>query len=415
MPMIGIQSRKQQIASSAAALVCCALLPFMLVSCQSPTRPRAATPPAIYDFTVAEDGSITHESSGLKIMTFRQNGPTSLDGGVVVPQQPKPGSPAAKMERHVEVFSQQEPTLYGDLASQAETGAASVPHISLRRSATIGRADIEEYRQLEENIKVFTGSGPYRRVLAKPGYSYVDGDVFLPCRAARLRTGYETGFVYVGGWGAGTTGKAVDAGFQHSAFFDDYSVMIRAQDYKQVPGNPRLSCGHFVAFQFYAASNTELKFVARGRAENVATDAHGGKRIEPIAGTKVIVAHLIHKASYGWPADGGGNYDGIVLKRMTTIGQKNIQAALSSDSSWDRDNSYFGHYPQGKNPEVKWSNLRLGRIGERGQLIGVVPWDAAHTYSGSNGEIIDYPDDASIVWHSCIVCPNEADAIDLSR
>lgn len=252
-------------------------------------------------------------------------------------------------------------------------------------------------------------------MLAKPGYSYVDGNMFLPCRAAKLRTGYETGFVYVGGWGAGATGKAVDAGFQHSAFFDDYLVMIRAQGYKQVPANPRLSCGHFVSFQFSAASDTELKFAARGRAEKVATDVHGGKRIESIAGTTVLVAHLTHTASFNWPASGGGSYDGIVLKRMTTIGQKNIQAALSDDSSWDRDDSYFGHYQKGRSPEVKWSNLRLGRISLRGQLIDVVPWNAAHTYSGSNGEIIDYPDNASIVWHSCGVCANEADAIDLSH
>ena len=98
----------------------------------------------------------------------------------MVAQQPKPGSSAAKALRQVEVFSEQQPAVYGDLVSQVgSAGNASLPRITLRRSATVGRAALEEYRQIEQNIRAFTGSGPYRRVLAKPGYSYVDGDVFL--------------------------------------------------------------------------------------------------------------------------------------------------------------------------------------------------------------------------------------------
>jgi hypothetical protein len=256
-----------------------------------------------------------------------------------------------------------------------------------------------DYEQLPAYMKTFSGSGPYRRIVTKPGFSYVAGSVFLPCNAARLRPNFETAFAYVGGWGAGSAGPAVDAGFQRSNLYDDYALFIRAQGFKQLSIEPRFPCGHTVAFRFYAASDTDLRLWAKGRTERGVDEA--------------LVANLKHDATYGWPAAGGGPVDGIVLKRMTTIGQSDPSTSLPDGTSWNADGSYFGHYANDKTPRIRWSNLAVGQVDAKGNPANLQPWGIAQT-DATIGRF-NYPNDPFNIWYSCTGCASESDAINLAK
>jgi hypothetical protein len=188
---------------------------------------------------------------------------------------------------------------------------------------------------------------------------------------------FETAFAYVGGWGVGRCGTAVDAGFQRNNALDDYAAFIRAQGFPQVSKEPRFRCGHPVQFAFSAVSDTELRLWKRGL-----TDA--GK-------VEVVVADLKHPASYGWPADGGGTKNGIVLKRMTTIGQNDPEKALPAGVAWNNDGSYFGRRPGEKRPIIHWSDLKVGHVDLHGNPVDVVPWGVAQTDESLDVGTRNYP------------------------
>ena len=257
-----------------------------------------------------------------------------------------------------------------------------------------------DYALLPVYMKTFSGTGPYRRLVTKPGYSYAAGTVFLPCNVTHVDPKFEVAFAYVGGWGVGKTGKAVDAGFQRSNVYDDYAAFINAQGFPQISKEPRFPCGHPIDFRFYAASDTELHFWAKGLTEN--------NRVE------VVEARLTHPANYGWPANGGGPVDGIVLKRMTTIGQNDATGALPQGVEWDADGSYFGVGTSGR-PLVRWSNLAIGRIDPKGNPVGVVPWNFEHTDETARAGMFDYPNDPLVIRFTCTGCTDEIDAINLKK
>jgi hypothetical protein len=257
-----------------------------------------------------------------------------------------------------------------------------------------------DFEHLPGYMKVFTGTGPYRRLISNPGYSYVAGTVFLPCKAARLHANFETAFAYLGGWGTGSAGKAVDAGFQRSDKWDNYSLFILAQDFRQISKYPRFACGHPVDFRFYAASDRELRLWTKGVTTN--------RRVD------VVVARLEHPVKYGWPPDGGGTKDGIVLKRMTTIGQANADEALPEGVQWDEDGSYFGHYAGDRQPRVRWSNLVIGRVDSKGRPIDLVPWGIDQSNLTFRAGMLNYPLDPRNIWYTCTACPDESNAINLA-
>ena len=261
--------------------------------------------------------------------------------------------------------------------------------------------DDSDYKQLPAYMKVFEGTGPYRRLVTKPGYSYVAGTVYLPCKATRLDARFETAFAYVGGWGVGAYGKAVDAGFQRSDKFDDYAAFILAQEFPQISKYPRFRCGHAVDFRFYAVTDQILRFWTKG----VTTS---GK-------VEVVVADLNHKPSYGWPPDGGGSENGIVLKRMTTIGQADADRALPNGVAWDANGSYFGHYAGDRKPLVRWSNVTVGRVDSKGKPVALVPWDVAVSNLTFRAGSLNYPSDLRKIWFTCTACPEESNAIDLGK
>jgi hypothetical protein len=323
--------------------------------------------------------------------------------GTAPVQQWKPGSHAAAILERIQEFRQRQREKFAAFlaAYGASHGDVSKPGLTeLRKLAARWLAITgSDYANLPVYMKAFAGTGPYRRLITKPGYSYVAGAVFLPCNGTRLRPQFETAFAYVGGWGVGDAGKAVDAGFQRSNLLDDYAAFINAQGFPQISKEPRFVCGHPVEFRFYAASDRELRLWARGFTEN--------HRVE------VVEARLEHPASYGWPANGGGSSSGIVLKRMTTIGQNDAASVLPKGMSWDADGSYFGLDATQKHPLVHWWNLVVGKVDRTGKPVGIEPWTVAQSDESLKAGMFNYPGDPDVIRYTCTACPDEFDAINL--
>jgi hypothetical protein len=316
----------------------------------------------------------------------------------------KPGSHEARVLDNMQSFRIANGKEFYAFAQAFAASHGDVNHPALARMQGrlikwFGLSD-EDYAQLPVYMKTFSGTGPYRRLITKPGYSYTAGTVFLPCQATHLDSRFEVAFAYVGGWGVGTAGKAVDAGFQRSNLYDDYAAFINAQDFPQISKEPRFRCGHPIDFRFWAASDTELRFWAHGLTENGRVEA--------------VEAHLKHPASYGWPASGGGPVGGIVLKRMTTIGQNDATHALANGVDWDADGSYFGIDSQGR-PLIHWSHLVVGRVNMKGSPVDIVPWDAIRSDETLRPGMYNYPADPFVVEFTCTGCDNEIDAINLKK
>jgi hypothetical protein len=337
--------------------------------------------------------------------TAGQPSPQGAISGAAAPPEPwKPGSHAAAVFERILQFRINQRQKFKLFMEAWGTSHGDVNHPALAKMQSrivrwYAMTDAD-YKQLPAYMKAFSGTGPYRRLITKPGYSYVAGTVFLPCNATHLHPKFETAFAYVGGWGVGEAGRAVDAGFQRSNAYDDYAAFIRAQAFPQISKEPRFVCGHPVDFRFYAASNTELRFWARGvTAHNRVT---------------AVEARLQHPAAYGWPANGGGTSDGVVLKRMTTIAQNNATEELPSGTSWNADGSYFGHYAGDKRPAVNWSNLVVGQVDGHGNPVGVKPWGLQESDESARAGTINYPNNPITIWFTCTGCPNEIDAINLA-
>ena len=369
------------------------------------SRPPVNARPAIQtnEVSMGEHGETLSKSAMLTSHGVRDGDRSPGEDAISTPQQWKPGSQASIGFEKLQRLRESQPGRFKQLleAYAASHGDLAHPRLVALRNDLLRWASFgsSEYQQLPAYMKSFSGSGPYRRIITKPGYSYVSGNVFLPCNATQVHPKFETAFAYVGGWGAGKDGKAVDAGFQRSNLFKDYAVFIRAQGFKQISKEPRFTCGP-VDFKFYAASDTELVFWARG-----ATDR---------ARNEVIIARLRHPVSYGWPANGGGPTDGIVLKRMTTIGQSTSAGKLPGGTPWNADGSYFGRSQNGTRPLVHWSALAVGQVDSRGNAVNVTPWGPAQTLERAQGGMFNYPDNPFTIWFSCTGCPDETDAIDLS-
>jgi hypothetical protein len=374
-------------------------------------------------FTIDLDNGAVTAESGIVIKTLVSPQPRVPDDGVIPEELARPDSPAAIREEAVEEFSVQHPVAYDrTLAHGAEVkplGEAeefsvdgTVVSVPREKTARAARKQAQSWARIAQNpvgVRLYPGSGPYHRVFTNPGYSYVQGSVYLPCGVVSLDARSETAFAYVGGWGAGDKGTAVDAGFQYSPVYKNYALFIRGQtsahqQRKQISERPRFVCGHKVRFKFLAYSDTELRFSAYGST----ADDNGRNRVKH----DEIEAHLHHGKGYSWPANGGGPVNGIILKRMTTIGQSGIERTLPPGLTWDTDGSYFGHTAKSKEPLVRWSDLLVGTVDSHGNPAHLVRWGTAQTFRAANPDALDYPSTAVIVF--CGGCVSEANAIDLS-
>jgi hypothetical protein len=137
-------------------------------------------------------------------------------------------------------------------------------------------------------------------------------------------------------------------------------------------------------------------------------------------GMQKITAKI--KQPTNWPIDGGGADSGIVMKRMTTIAQKDMPK-LPPGVTWENDGSYFGHAKGSRKPLVRWRNIRIGNVGLDGRLPpNPPPWGRAQTYADSSDPgVYNYPNEQSLP-HNCFgnssigagACSDEAVAVDLT-
>jgi hypothetical protein len=212
-------------------------------------------------------------------------------------------------------------------------------------------------------------SGAFHGVRATNGWSAIRVAVSIPCGARRFATGpgynevtaapgivdLETGYIYIGGWGAGPRGVSVDAGLQASsaqAQRDDYAFYWKFASNKPITSDERFPCGGpDVVLELYPVSPTQLVFTATGVTED------GTRRTMTVVQTT--------RADDGWSPDGGTASDGIILKRIVSIAQPWEWHRRGGGTRPDRftSGSYFGvNGPHDLRPRIIWSRCELGHV-----------------------------------------------------
>ena len=212
-----------------------------------------------------------------------------------------------------------------------------------------------------------TGTGPYRRVYANTGYTYMSASVTLPSASSILMNSGDTTYVYTGGWGAnGST--AVDAGFQYSPTYSDWSLFEDVSgigDY--IPGGLRFKTGQTLTLSFgvsaVSGSSATLQVIANG------INVDGTQVQEQVSVPNVP----------NWAAGSD------TLKRMTSIAQSG-------------DNFTDGSKIDG----VHWYNAMIGTSSS-----AAVSWLASQT-----GGYQSYT--SSVVSVSYLNAGNETDSINLT-
>jgi hypothetical protein len=215
----------------------------------------------------------------------------------------------------------------------------------------------------------FPGTGPYRRVYSDTGASYLSVLVFLPGSAQVAMNGSDTAYVYVGGWGNSGAG-AVDAGFQYSPTFNNWSLFAAGV------GVGRINFGTS-ATRMAASQTVRLSFAVTqaGTNVNLTVQATGTQ----INGAGLVTQSLTLANVAGWSV-GGQN----TLKRMTSIAQVG------------GDNFTSGSRISG----VAWTNAVIGL-------------DAASATTWTGGGAQNYPVSPAVVSVNYVDAANETDAISL--
>jgi len=215
----------------------------------------------------------------------------------------------------------------------------------------------------------FPGTGPYRRVYSDTGASYLSVSVFLPGSTQVAMSGSDTAYVYVGGWGANGAG-AVDAGFQYSPTFNNWSLFAAGVGVGRInygTSSTRMAANQTVRLSFavtQAGTNVNLTVQATGTQIN---------------GAGLVTQSLALANVAGW-TPGGQN----TLKRMTSIAQVG------------GDNFTSGSRISG----VAWTNAVIGL-------------DAASATTWTGGGAQDYPIAPAVVSVNYLNAANETDAISL--
>jgi hypothetical protein len=216
---------------------------------------------------------------------------------------------------------------------------------------------------------VFTGTGAYRRVYSHSNYSRMSSYLTLPGASSISMHPGDTAFVYVGGWGANGKG-AVDAGFQYSPTYNNWSLFMSAAGVGRVddPG-PRFSASQSVFLKFLVVqqgSTTSLEIIANG------TDLNGD----------AVQRELTLQNVPGWSVNGVNT-----LKRMTSIAQNG-------------DNFTDGSYING----VHWYSSMIGTT-----QSDMHAWSAADT-----GGYQSYPSTPGVVKVQYVNAGEETDSISLN-
>ncbi len=242
-------------------------------------------------------------------------------------------------------------------------------------------------------------SGAFHGVRASNGFSAVRVRVSIPCGVRHFVTGpgynevtnqqgivdLETGYVYVGGWGAGPRGVSVDAGLQKSsaqAEHDDYAFYWKFDRNKPITASERFPCGGpDVVLELYPVSATQLVFSATG-----VTDSGERRTLTVVQATN---------PEDGWLPDGGSHDDGIILKRIISIAQPWTWHRRSGVGRNDRftSGSYFGiNGPHDTTPRFVWSQCDVGRVVPPAIVPTYRPWTGDATWtSRAPGIYTDWP------------------------
>jgi hypothetical protein len=212
-------------------------------------------------------------------------------------------------------------------------------------------------------------SGAFHGVRATNGWSAVRVAISIPCGVRHFVTGpgydevkgepglidLETGYVYIGGWGAGARGVSVDAGLQKSsaqAERDEYAFYWKFAANKPITSDQRFPCGGpDVVLELYPVSPTQLVFSATGVGED-------GER-------HTLTVVQTTNPDDGWTPDGGSPNDGIILKRIISIAQPWTWHRRGGGVKNDRftSGSYFGvNGPNDLRPRFVWSRCEVGRV-----------------------------------------------------
>ena len=242
-------------------------------------------------------------------------------------------------------------------------------------------------------------SGAFHGVRALNGWSAVRASVSIPCGARHFVTGpgynevtgapgivdQETGYIYIGGWGAGPGGVSVDAGLQKSsaqAERDEYAFYWKFASNKPVTSNDRFPCGGpDVVLELYPVSDSLLVFSATG----VSTD---GQR-------HTFTAVQQTRPRDGWSPDGGSFGDGIILKRIVSIAQPYSWHRRSGSGRVDRfaSGSYFGvKSPTDLTPRIVWRQCEVGHVVPPSIVPVYHSWTASQTWTSPvPGIYTDWP------------------------
>ncbi len=210
------------------------------------------------------------------------------------------------------------------------------------------------------------GSGAFHGVRSTNGWSAVRATVSIPCGASRFSVGpgrneangrdelvdQETGYEYVGGWGAGPRGAPVDAGLQKSsaqAARDAYAVYWKYAGNAPVTSVARFPCGGpDVVLELYPVTDQLLIFSATGVLDSGRHET-------------ITVIQETHRDD-GWDPSGGSASDGIILKRLVSIAQP---ATWRGPGHLNRftNGSYFGVDSfSSRTPRIVWRNCEIGRV-----------------------------------------------------
>lgn len=253
-----------------------------------------------------------------------------------------------------------------------------------------------------------TSSGAFHGVRANNGWSAVRVEVSIPCGASHFAKGpgrneltglpglidQETGYIYIGGWGAGPNGAAADAGLQKSsaqAQRDEYAMYWKFDRNRPITSNIRFPCGGpAVVLELYPVTNSLLVFSATGIGP------------EKKSITLTVVQRTGPKD--GWITGGGTSSDGIILKRMVSIAQSPYWKGFVEISRWV-DGSYFGVDSEAsRTPRIVWRNCEIGRLSPPRIVPQYRNWTDAETWHPTAlGIYSDWPP-KSVLFNKAGVC-----------
>lgn len=232
-------------------------------------------------------------------------------------------------------------------------------------------------------------TGAFHGVRARNGYSALRVVVSIPCGVAHFESknglDVETGYIYIGGWGAGNYGVAVDAGLQKSSAqnsTDDYAFYWKYGSNRPftVSNGNRFPCGGpDVSLEIYAVSNDLMVFAANG------VTADGVRR--------TLIAIQRTKPEDGWIPGGGTADNGIIMKRIVSIAQP---PGWTNDPVWRTQRWSSGTYfgiggPSDPSPKIAFKKCLLGHVVPPSIRPVYHDWTDKETWHSPPGSYTDWP------------------------